>query len=174
MFTYLAKYVNILKIRTKPITPLKPQPASIQHLPVICRKLYHTIVILSTQIHKVVIHRIDYLTFHVHFIMQVRSGTLAGTPYPANHFSAHYLPAQLRSEITQVGIPRLIAKSMIDDDNVTVTGLPSHFDDSTITRGINIRTRISREVHAGMKLLCSINRVYTGAVTGSGLLKVFV
>ena len=102
--------------------------------------LYHPVVILSTQVHKVIVDRIDYLTFYMNFIMQVRACTLSRTAYPANNFTAYHLLADLSTEITQMRVYGLITKSMIYHNPITISGLPPHLYHRTISCGINIRT----------------------------------
>ena len=75
--------------------------------------LYHPVVILSTQVHKVIVDRVDYLTFYMNFIMQVRACTLSRTAYPANDLTTYHFLAQLRPEIAQVCIHRLITEAVV-------------------------------------------------------------
>ena len=58
--------------------------------------LYHAVIILGAQIHKVIVDGIDHLPFNVNFIMQVGAGTLSSATHSGNNLATHYLFPEFR------------------------------------------------------------------------------
>ena len=76
-------------------------------------QLNHLFIIFGTQIHEIIIDRIHYLPFHVHFIMQMRTGTFSCTTHFSDNLTTYHFLAQLRPEIAQVCIHRLITEAVV-------------------------------------------------------------
>lgn len=138
------------------------------------RNLYHAVIILGTEIHEVVVDGIHNFSLNVYFVVQVRTSTLARTAYPANDLTTYHFLAQLRPEIAQVCIHRLITEAVVYHNSVAIARLPAHLHHGAISRGIDIRALGSRKVHTLMELAGTINGVDTRTVTRSGLTEVFI
>ena len=63
---------------------------------------------------------------------------------------------------------------MINLNRIAISGFPSYFYHCTVTGRIDIRSRMSGEVHSRMKLRRTVNRINTCSVSGSSLAKVFI
>lgn len=138
------------------------------------RQLYHAVIILRAEIHKIIVDGIHHTPFDVNLVMQVRPGALARIAHGAYHFATHYLTPHFGMIVTEMGVYGLIAKAVVDDNRLAITGLPAYLYHRAIARGIDIGADGSREVHARMKLGRAINGVYTCAVSGSRFLQVLV
>ena len=57
---------------------------------------------------------------------------------------------------------------MIDNQTISVSLFPSGESDNAITCRIDLRSHFSREIHSGMETRCTVNRVDTYAIAGSG------
>jgi len=110
----------------------------------------------------------------MHFVMQVRTCTLARTAYFTDNLTSYHPLTELRTETLQVSVPSLITEAVVNDNNIAVTGFPSHFYHLTIASGVYLRPRMSREVHARMKFGSSVDRVDTRAITGSRLTQILI
>ncbi len=124
----------------------------------------HAVVIFGAEVHEVVIDGIHYLPFHMHLVVKVRTGTLSRITHAANHFAAHHTLAELRTEVSKMGLPRPVAESVVDDNGVAIAGFPTHLHHGSVACGIDVRTGIGREIHARMKTGRTINGVDAHAV----------
>lgn len=71
----------------------------------IFRHLNHLVVIVSVQVHEIIVHRIDHPTLHMNFIMKMGSCRLSGIAYLADNLPAHYLLTDTNIHIVEVGVP---------------------------------------------------------------------
>ena len=129
--------------------------------------LHHLIIIFRTQIHEIIIHRILHFTLHMHLIMQMRSRALSCIPHFANYFATHHFLARTNFIFTQMCIPSHLAESVIDLNQISITGLPPCLYHFTVSGGIYGCTDIGRKVHSGMKLRRIVNRVDTCTIPRS-------
>ena len=77
------------------------------------RQLYHAVIILCAEIHKIIVDGIHHTPFDVNLVMQVRAGTLAGITHGAYHFATHYLTPHFGMIVTEMGVHGLIAKAVV-------------------------------------------------------------
>lgn len=76
-------------------------------------QLNHLFIIFGTQIHEIIIDRIYYLPFHVHFIMQMRTSTFSCTTHFSDNLTTYHFLSDFRIKSLQVSIPSEIPETMI-------------------------------------------------------------
>ena len=104
----------------------------------------------------------------------MRAGTFSCTTHFSDNLTTYHFLSDFRIKSLQVSIPSEIPETMIYLNGITVSGFPSHFHHCSVSGSINIRSRMSREVHACMELCRTINRVNTCTITGCCLTKIFI
>ena len=109
-------------------------------------QLNHLFIIFGTQIHEIIIDRIHYLPFHVHFIMQMRTGTFSCTTHFSDNLTTYHFLSDFRIKSLQVSIPSEIPEAMIYLNGITVSGFLSHFHHCSVSGSIYIRSRMSGKV----------------------------
>ena len=63
---------------------------------------------------------------------------------------------------------------MIDNQSISVSLFPSGESDNAITCRVDLRSHFSREIHSGMETRCTVNRVDTYAIAGSGTTQILI
>src|SRR5574344_782267 len=95
----------------------------------------------------------------MHLIVQMRPRTSSCTTHTPNHFTSYDSLAELRPKIFQVCIHCFVSETVINNNCITISTIPSHFNDYPVARCVHIRSRMSREIHSPVKLSTTINRI---------------